>query len=233
MRASSNGCGWCCGRLIRDIERKATPEVLARQAATLQKAQRLRTQKQKDKNKLYAWHAPEIECIGKGKARQPYELGVKVGIAITAKSGLIVGARSFPGNPYDGDTLAEHCEQTSILTGVKADTVIVDLYYRGRSLTGTRVLHKGKPKQLTASERRWLKRRQAVEPATGHLKAEHRMRRCHLKGQLGDALNVVLAAAGYNLKWLMRWLLLFCAWILAVLTAQVLQRNRQNGLLPA
>ena len=43
------------------------------------------------------------------------------------------------------------------------------------------------------------------------------MRRCHLKGQLDDALNAVLAAAGYNLRWLMQWLLLFYAWLMALL----------------
>lgn len=201
------------GRLIRDIRRKATEAALDRLAPVLAKAEQLRNQTQHARDKLYAWHAPEVECIGKGKARQPYEFGVKVGIAITAKKGLIVGARSFPGNPYDGDTLAEHHEQTRILTGVEPEQVIVDLGYRGRTLEGAKVLHRGKPKQLTPSEWRWLKRRQAVEPTIGHLKAEHRMRRCHLKGQLGDALNAVLAAAGYNLRWLMRWLLLFWAWI--------------------
>ncbi len=57
----------------------------------------------------------EVECIGKGNARQPYEFDVKVSLAITQKQGLIVGARAFPGNPYDGDMLAEQLEQTSIL----------------------------------------------------------------------------------------------------------------------
>ena len=49
-------------------------------------------------------------------ARQPYEFGVKASIAISATGNLIVGARSFPGNPYDGHTLAEQLEQTRILT---------------------------------------------------------------------------------------------------------------------
>jgi IS5 family transposase len=53
-------------------------------------------------------------------------------------------------------------------------------------------------------ERRQLARRQAIEPIIGHLKADHRMGRCHLKGELGDRLNAVLCAAGYHLRWLMR-----------------------------
>lgn len=65
--------------------------------------------------KLYAWHAPEAECISKGKARQPYEFGVKVGIASTYRGNLIVGARAFAGNPYDGHTLSEQLEQAAIM----------------------------------------------------------------------------------------------------------------------
>ena len=198
------------GRLIRDIDRKAGD---ARQelAPTLLKAEGLMNQQTKDKNKLYAWHAEEVECIGKGKARQPYEFGVKASIAISATGNLIVGTRSFPGNPYDGHTLAEQLEQTRILTDHQPKETIVDLGYRGRDLADIPVRHRGRIKSMTKTQRRWLKRRQAVEPVIGHLKAEHRMRRNHLKGQLGDALNVVLAAAGYNLRWLMRWLVAFCA----------------------
>ena len=100
----------------------------------LERAERIRTQQRHDKNKLYALHAPEVECIGKGKARKPYEFGVKVSLAITHNSGLMVGARSFPGNPYDGHTLAEQLEQTNNLLqdlGVKPTTAVVDLGFRG------------------------------------------------------------------------------------------------------
>lgn len=119
------------GRLIRDIERKAG-EVGQELAPILLKAEGLMNQRPKDKNKLYAWHAEEVECIGKGKARQPYEFGVKASIAISATGNLIVGARSFPGNPYDAHTLAEQLEQTRILTDHDPRDMIVDLGYRGR-----------------------------------------------------------------------------------------------------
>ena len=102
------------GRLMRDVQRQMkTPssEAQSRLAVWLERAERIRTQRPKDKNKLYALHAPEVECIGKGKARQPYEFGVKVGIAIGIDCGLIVGARSFAGNPYDGHTLGDQMEQ--------------------------------------------------------------------------------------------------------------------------
>ncbi|WP_108807207.1 IS5 family transposase, partial [Xanthomonas fragariae] len=130
------------GRVLRDIERKldqVEPGVRERIAVWLERTQRLYTQRPKDKQKLYALHAPEVECIGKGKARQAYEFGVKVGIAVTACKGLVVGARSFPGNPYDGDTLAEQLEQTRGLlqdVSVEPTVAIVDLGDRGREVDG-------------------------------------------------------------------------------------------------
>jgi IS5 family transposase len=150
-----------------------------------------------------------VECIGKGKARKPYEFGVKTSIAVTHKSGLMVGARTFPGNPYDGHVLNQQLEQTTILledTGKSPKQVIVDLGYRGvdKDNPTVQIIHRGKYKSLTKQQRRWLKRRQAVEPAIGHLKSDNRMDRCWLHGQLGDALHAVLCAAGYNLRWLLR-----------------------------
>jgi IS5 family transposase len=159
--------------------------------------------------KLYAWHAPEVSCINKGKARQPYEFGVKVGIASTLKGNLIVGTRAFHGNPYDGHTLHEQLEQASILMQDRADkptTAFVDLGYRGvdDDNPDVRIVHRGKSKRLSTQERKLLKRRQAIEPIIGHLKADHRMNRCYLKGELGDRLHAVLCAAGYNIRWLLR-----------------------------
>jgi len=181
---------------------------------TLDKAKRLVTQTASRKAvgnraKLYSWHAPEVECISKGKSRNPYEFGVKVGLAMTLKGNLIVGARSFPGNPYDGHTMHEQIEQSAILMqglGVRPEVVYADLGYRGvdKDNPAIEIKHRGKDKRLTDEEHRLLKRRQAIEPIIGHLKADHRMDRCHLKGSEGDALHAVLCAAGYNIRWLLR-----------------------------
>ncbi|OMO16320.1 transposase, partial [Xanthomonas oryzae pv. oryzae] len=117
----------------------------------LERAQRLLAQRPKEKQKLYALHAPEVECMSKGKASSPYECGVKVGIAVSARKGLIVGARSFPGHPYDGDTLAEQLEQARGLlqdVNVIPQVAIVDLGYRGRDVEGVQILHRGKAKTL-------------------------------------------------------------------------------------
>jgi len=204
-------------RLAREIERKAGAlgQVLRDALQTpLSKAHRIVEQAGARKNKsetpkLYAWHAPEVECIAKGKSRTPYEFGVKVGIAATLKHNLIVGARSFAGKPYDGHTLNEQLEQATILmqeTGQRPQTAYVDLGYRGVDADnpGVAIKHRGKFKTLSASERKLLKRRQAIEPIIGHLKADHRMERCYLKGEMGDRLNAVLSAAGYNIRWLLR-----------------------------
>jgi IS5 family transposase len=203
------------GIVLREVRRKL-PTATSLSVATLSglntlldRAERIRTQQRKDKDKLYALHAPEVECIGKGKARKPYEFGVKASIAVTHKSGLMVGARTFPGNPYDGHILSAQLEQTGILledVGRIPKEVVVDLGYRGvdRDNPNVEIIHRGKYKSLTAQQRRWLKRRQAVEPAIGHLKSDHRMDRCWLQGQLGDAMHAVLCATGYNLRWLLR-----------------------------
>ena len=175
----------------------------------LQRAERIRTQQRNTKNKLYALHAPEVECISKGKARNPYEFGVKVSLVVTHKQGLMVGARSFPGNPYDGHVLSAQLEQTTNLlqdTGRAPKQVIVDLGYRGVDADnpGVQIIHRGKYKSLTDHEKRLLKRRQAIEPLIGHTKADHRMDRCWLQGAVGDALHALSCAAGYNIRWLLR-----------------------------
>ena len=196
------------GRLLRDVERKMTDEARPALTTWIERAWRIQRQRPGDSNKLYALHAPEVECIGKGKARQPFEFGVKVSMAVAHKSGLIVGARSFPGNPYDGHTLTGQIEQTTVLLqdiGVKPTTAVVDLGYRGVDhLVRVNVVHRGRYKTMTDQQRRWLKRRQAIEPTIGHTKHDHGMRRCWLKGSEGDALHAVLCAAGFNIRWLLR-----------------------------
>jgi len=175
----------------------------------LQRAERIRTQLRNSKNKLYALHAPEVECISKGKARNPYEFGVKVSLVVTHRQGLMVGARSFPGNPYDGHVLSAQLEQTRNLLqdlGRSPKQVIVDLGYRGVDADnpGVQIIHRGKYQSLTDHEKRLLKRRQAIEPLIGHTKSDHRMDRCWLQGAAGDALHALSCAAGYNIRWLLR-----------------------------
>ena len=214
------------GVLIREVRRQLSGRVgsttadnpaLAALHTWLERAERIRSQQRHSKNKLYALHAPEVECIGKGKARKPYEFGVKVSIAVTYKQGLMVGARSFAGNPYDGHTLSAQIEQSTNLMQdlgvgvgrlIRPKQAIVDLGFRGKEVDaanpGLEIIHRGRIKSLNKEQRSWLKRRQAIEPAIGHLKSDCRMQRCWLKGETGDALHALCCAVGYNIRWLMR-----------------------------
>ena len=207
------------GIVIREIQRKlqsasscehpAHPKVASDLAMWIERAERIRTQQRGDKNKLYALHAPEVECIGKGKARKPYEFGVKSAVVVSHLDGLMLGARTFPGNPYDGHILSNVLEQATNLMqdqGVTIKDVVVDLGFRGVDADNPsqEIIHRGKYKRLSEKQKSWLKRRSAVEPAIGHLKFDHRMERCWLQGALGDALHTISCAAGYNLRWLMR-----------------------------
>lgn len=222
MKATLKSLRTVVGRVWRDIERKLDrqDEVQRTKAASiLARVKRLLEQKPKDKNKLYSLHAPEVECIAKGKARQPYEFGVKVTVATTHKEGLVVGMRSLPGNPYDGHTLPKAIAQVSLLTARKPKAVFVDKGYRGVSVEGVTIWRSGQKRGVTPSIKKAIHRRSAVEPAIGHMKNEGKLRRNWLKGTLGDALNAVLCGAGHNLRMILRALRLFCVWILCACMA--------------
>jgi IS5 family transposase len=206
------------GIVIREVQRKMQgadcvqcdhPKAASDLTVWIERAERIRTQQRHSKNKLYALHAPEVECIGKGKARKPYEFGVKSAVVVSHQHGLMLGARTFPGNPYDGHILSAVLEQATNLMQdlpVKLKHIVVDLGFRGVDADNPdqQIIHRGKFKRLSAQQKGWLKRRTAVEPAIGHLKSDHRIDRCWLKGSIGDALHCISCAAGYNLRWLLR-----------------------------
>ena len=202
------------GRVIRDIRRRieGNADLEARFGSLLDLAVKVRLQDQRRRGrKVYSLHAPEVECIGKGKARAPYEFGCKVSIAtpVTSPKGgqFVLHAKALHGNPYDGHTLGPVIADLERLTGIETRRIHVDKGYRGHSHPQKfRVWISGQVRRVTAAIRREMKRRAAVEPVIGHLKAEHRMDRNYLKGHAGDRINAVLAAAGYNFGLLLRWL---------------------------
>ena len=202
------------GRVIRDINRKieGKPELEARFARLLDLALKVRLQDHRQRGpKVYSLHAPEVECIGKGKARAPDEFGCKVSIAtpVTQPKGgqFVLHAKALHGNPYDGHTLGPVVADLEKLTGVETRRIHVDKGYRGHNHPHKfRVWISGQVRRVTAAIRREMKRRAAVEPVIGHIKAEHRMDRNYLKGRDGDRSNAVLAAAGFNFGLLLRWL---------------------------
>jgi transposase, IS5 family len=209
------------GRIVRDTQRKAERMQIpvkeqARLNRLLEIASRIHSQPrvraEGDPPKVYSVHAPEVECISKGKAHKQYEFGVKVGIVTTSKESFVLAASSLPGNPYDGHTLKACLEQAQRTSGVHAAQVFVDKGYRshGCSSDTCQVFISGAKRGITPSLRRKLKRRNAIEPVIGHLKSDTRMARNFLKGAHGDAINALLCAAAHNLRKILAKLRLLC-----------------------
>jgi len=198
------------GRVVRDVERKMNDEQLQNHAHELTIFKLILGQQKNSKNKIYSIHEPHTKCIAKGKESKPYEFGNKTSIVKTRKSGIIIGALAFKENIYDGDTLEPQLEQVERLTNFKPEAGIVDRGYRGKNVVlDTKIIS---PKKLPASAssyqkqtaRKRFRARAGIEPVIGHIKHDHRMIRNYLSGELGDAMNTLLAAAGFNLKKMLR-----------------------------
>jgi IS5 family transposase len=222
------------GRQIKDIGRKIdgdeTLEALFSDA--LMKARQIRSQKQRQRGwKLYSWHASETECIGKGKARAPYEFGVKVSLTTTnkrAKGGqFILHAKALPGNPYDGHTLREVLAETEALTGPEIERVYVDKGYRGHDAPRpNRIFRSGQKRGVQGQIKKELRRRSAIEAVIGHCKTDGHLDRNFLKGRLGDQINAVMTADGYNFRLILRWLRYLLCEIIAAIMARQTQYQR-------
>jgi IS5 family transposase len=215
------------GRVIRDIERKlqSQPQLAERFTKLLTIAKHIHSQQRQDNDKLYSVHAPETECIAKGKAHKKYEFGVKVSIASTSADNFVVGMQALPGRPYDGHTLKQAIEQVAALTGTLPKEAYVDRGYKGHKLGVLSVWIAGAKRGVTAAIKKKLKRRNAVEPIIGHMKSDGRLARNFLKGTEGDAMNAVLCGAGHNLRKILRRLALFWLRILSAWTGAVNLHN--------
>ena len=216
------------GRTIRDIRRKIKGDDRLQDAfrRPLWLGHRVLTQKPRDPwPKVYSLHAPEVECIGKGKAHKPYEFGVKASIATTincCKGGqFAVHAMALPGRPYDGHTLETVIPKIETLTGATLKRILADAGYRGHNAPGVyklRVFTAGQKRRVTPAIKQQMKRRSAIEPVIGHLKNGHRMGRNFLAHAQGDAINPVLAAMGYNFRLILKWIeVLWLQILLAIL----------------
>src|SRR5689334_14315051 len=229
------------GRVIRDLLRKvrgnkALGSVFARPLAL---ARRVREQRRGQRGpKVYSLHAPEVECIGKGKAHRPYEFGVKVSVATPLQrcngGQFVAHVAALPGNPYDGHTLATVIPAITRQIGVSLKQVVADAGYRGHNAPkedGPRVYTAGQKRGVTERIKRALRRRAAVEPVIGHLKNEHRMDRNYLAGRRGDAANAVLAAVGYNFRLLLAWLSVLLSVLLAA-ARRAIESGARSGASP-
>ncbi len=194
------------GRVLRDVERKMDVTLIHKYEKPFRIFNLVLQQSKNSENKIYSLHQPHVKCIAKGKESKKYEFGNKTSIVKTRKSGIIVGAMAFTENIYDGDTLAPQLEQTERITGRRPNKGIVDRGYRGRkNINGTTIVI---PAKLPATANNYQKQkirkqfraRAGIEPIIGHLKQDHRMSRNFLLDEIGDTVNTLLAAAGFNLR---------------------------------
>jgi len=195
------------GRLVRELERNLPDGACATELGTFKK---VLAQERNSKNKIYSLHEPEVYCMSKGKAHKKYEYGCKASVVLTQKTGIIVGAMTFKTNLYDGHTLEDVLEQTRNLTGKTPKTATVDRGYKGKQNMGATHINIPKPPLKTATDhqkrkkRKYFRTRAAIEPIIGHLKSDHRAARNFLKGQIGDSINFIMAAAGFNYRKLIK-----------------------------
>lgn len=196
------------GRLLRDVHRKSEKMEGSLKEAW-RKAYKIKTQKPRDKDKILSWHAPEVECISKGKNHKPYEFGCKFSVISTAhrsKGGqFALGATALHNNPYDGHTLKPAIDEYEETTGVKTERIYVDKGYRGHDPSLKLYTYKSGQKRVSPAIKKEMKRRSAIEPVIGHIKNDGRLGRNYLKGKSGDVINARLAAVGYNFRLLLKW----------------------------
>lgn len=191
------------GRLVRELDRKLPKGVYNKDLELFKK---VLAQTRHSKNKIYSLHEPDVYCIAKGKAAKKYEYGCKGSIALTQNTGIIVGAMTFAENAYDGHTLEPALRQVVQLTGSAPKTATVDRGYKGKNnIEATQIIRPSKPLKKDSEyqkrkKKKHCKRRAAIEPIIGHLKADHRAARNFLKGTLGDEINFMMAATAFNFK---------------------------------
>lgn len=193
------------GRMIRELVRNLPKNKLPHYADEIMIFWQILNQKKKDSDKIYSLHEPQIHCISKGKEHKPYEFGNKVSLVMCKQSGVVVGAQTV-GKQYDGHTLEKAVEQVQRITGQTPEKMIADRGYRGvRKVGETEILiPSNRKKKQTAYQtqklRKAFRRRAAIEPRIGHIKHHHRLQTNFYKGEFGDKINVMLAAAAYNLR---------------------------------
>jgi IS5 family transposase len=211
--------------LIRELRRTLAESLVAEYREDFELYERVLNQQPKDKNKIYSLHEPQVYCIAKGKDHKPYEYGAKASLVSTAKGGIILAAVHHDAPIHDGHTLPEVLDRAMAVRDKPIKTAVCDRGYRGKRQVGdTTIILPGAPlkrdnRYQRDKKRKRCRRRAAIEPLIGHLKSDHRLGRCFLKGSVGDAINLLMAACAWNLK---KWLLAIF-WLLKkpVLTPEV------------
>jgi IS5 family transposase len=208
------------GRVVRQLDAAVPME--SRDRRWVETAKKILSQKRSASRKIYSLHEPEVYCMSKGKEHKKYEFGAKASVVVGKNGGVILGAYSLPENDYDGHALEPTLEQVERVAGYRPAVAIGDKGFRGQSHCGqTEVVTPGRGKKNASAyekrkARKRFRRRAAIEPRIGHLKSDFRLDRNFLKGQVGDAINLLLAAAASNLSLWMRQVLLRLVWALRI-----------------
>lgn len=195
-------------RVLRDLERRAKNLSIQDEALLdlIKKGYQLFYQKREDKNKIYSLHAPEVECIGKGKAHKKYEFGCKISVVTSNKGNFFIGAQALHGNPYDGHTLKNAIKDANnhlehLNPKIKIEESYVDQGYKKHGVTDCKVTIVGKnQKKAPPSIRKLMRRRSAIEPLIGHAKNDYGFHKNYLKGKLGDEIQALMMAIGFNFR---------------------------------
>ena len=213
------------GRLIRELLRELPADSAYRERLEL--CLRFVNGEKIDGHKIYSLHEPDVLCISKGKEHKKYEFGNKVSI-VRLWNGIIIGALAFR-NEYDGHTVDKSKEQVDRIYGRAIRILAGDRGYRGQKMSGdTKIMIPDVPKAsdsayMKARKHKLFRKRAGIEPVIGHCKSDHRLGRNFYKGLFGDSINVMLAAAAFNLKRAMRVLLCLIRW--AVMRLMTERRN--------
>jgi len=189
------------GRVTREIVRQVDLSKDLKLALLISQSEQLLRQERNTPKKLYSLHAPEVECIAKGKAHKKYEFGCKVSVVTTCKEPWVLSVLAHHNNPYDGATLKESLSKAEDNTQVKIDSAFADKAYRGKEHHPKEInIFISGRKNLPLRLKKLLKSRSAIEPIIGHLKNDHRLGRNYLLGKTGDKINAVLAGCAFNLN---------------------------------
>ena len=151
---------------------------------------------------MHSLHDPGALCIAKGKVHKKYEFGRKASLAMTARGEIIVAAKSFDRNLYEGDRLPDTLFQVKKRKDRWMRNCLVDRRFQEKTKVGDTTIElpkpipKGLPPRERVKERKRVARGSAIEPVIGRRRNDHRMARSFLKGSRGATENVMLAAAG-------------------------------------
>ena len=237
-RAAMKRLGTIVGILIRDISRNLNEAQLAKHKEAFELFKKVINQKRKDSNKVYSLHESHIYAIAKGKDHKKYEYGTKASLVTTMKSNIIIGVAAHQKNEHDSKTLEAALASANKHRTKPIVEAICDRGYRGKKeVDGTVICIPDKPlkrdtKYQKEQKRKKFRRRAAIEPIIGHVKSDHRMQRNYLKGFIGDEINLLLAAAAFNLKkWMNNFLavlFLYRIILLCVVLYKIEAKERQK-----